>query len=141
MQWMSLATLRRAALCVVVLVGGALAAQQTTPSTADQRRAGGQKSIVGCLTKGDYGFVVKAADGNYELNTDRDLSAFVGKQVKIESKWEATGTLTQTPMENPPTAAPAAPTGEGGSTGTPAFVGDLHLHITGTVVGDCATPK
>lgn len=141
MQLVSLFTLKRVALGVVFLLAGGLAAQQTTPPTADQRRAGGQKSIVGCLTKGDYGFVVKAPDGNYELNTDRDLSAFIGKQVKIESKWEATGTLTQAPMENPSAAAPAAPPAEGGSTATPAFVGDLHLHITGTIVGDCATPK
>jgi hypothetical protein len=144
MQWMSFVTLRRVSLCVVLLTGGTLAAQQTTPPTSDQRRAGGEKSIVGCLTKGDYGFVVKAADGNYELNTDRDLSALVGKQVKIESKWELTGTMTNAAMQNPAGSTPAAPPAGAaapGGAGTPAFVGDLHLHITGTVIGDCATPK
>src|SRR5262249_26961360 len=114
-----------------------------TPSTSEQRRSGGEKTIVGCLTKGDYGFVVKAADGNYELNTDRDLSSLVGKQVKIESKWDLTGTMTNSAMQNPPGSAPAAapPTAAAGGAGTPAFVGDLHLHITGSVIGDCATPK
>lgn len=134
--------MRPGLLCVALMAAGAFAAQQTTPPGAEQRRAGGQKSITGCLTKGDYGFVVKTADGAYELNTDRDLSSFVGKQVTIESKWEATGTLTTNSMDAATGAASSAPpAAAAGGTGSPAFVGDLHLHITGTVVGDCQTPK
>jgi hypothetical protein len=110
---------------------------------SDQRRAGGEKSITGCLMRGDRGFVVKTQEGTYELNTDRDLSAYLGKQIRIESKWDATGTLTNSPMETGSVSGSAAPAAPAQAAGTPApaFVGDLHLHITGTVLGDCATPK
>ena len=147
---MNFSSLGRAALCAIFLFStwGLAAAQsgaQSQPAQAspqsqagtDQRRAGGQKSITGCLMKGDGGFVVKAPDGTYQLNTDRDLTAYVGKQVTIESKWEATGTLTNTPMDNTSAAGAAAPPASAPAAGTPAFVGDLHLHITGTVLGDC----
>ena len=143
-------TCKPALLCLVLLMcAGAAAAQnqQTQPPPAasqpgtDQRRAGGQKSITGCLMKGDTGFVVQTQEGTYLLNTDRDLSAYVGKTIRIESKWEATGTLTNSPMESDSAAGSAAPAAAPAAAGTPAFVGDLHLHITGTVLGDCATPK
>jgi len=146
---MNFSSLSRAALCTVLLFGtrGMVAAQsdpqnqppQTSPQAGtDQRRAGGQKSITGCLMKGDGGFVVKAPDGTYQLNTDRDLTAYVGKQVRIESKWEMTGTLTTSPMDNASAAGTTAPPASAPAAGAPAFVGDLHLHITGTVLGDCA---
>jgi Protein of unknown function (DUF5818) len=146
MRFMSLGSVSRAVFCFGLLAG-VIAAQETTPpsgapqGTAEQRRAGGQKSITGCLMKGDTGFVVKAADGTYQLNTDRDLSAYVGKQIRIESKWDVTGTLTNTPMESAAGSTSAAPSAAAGGPGTPAFVGDLHLHITGTVIGDCQEPK
>jgi hypothetical protein len=109
-----------------------------SPTDTEQRRSGGQKSITGCLMKGDTGFVVKAPEGTYVLNTDRDLSAYVGKQVRIEGKWEVSGTLTTSPMDNAPVAGGPEPPASAPAAGTPAFVGDLHLHITGTVLGDCA---
>jgi len=149
---MNFSNLVRAALCAVLLFGTwdlatAQSGAQNQPPQAspqsqagtDQRRAGGQKSITGCLMKGDGGFVVKAQDGTYQLNTDRDLTAYVGKQVTIASKWEATGTLTTGPMDNASPAGAAAPPASAEAAGTPAFVGDLHLHITGTVLGDCPT--
>ena len=110
---------------------------------SDQRRAGGEKTITGCLMRGDAGFVVNTQEGTYELNTDRDLSAYVGKQIRIESRWDATGTLTNSPMERgSASGSAAAPPAPAQAAGTPAFVGDLHLRITGTVLGDCAAqPK
>jgi hypothetical protein len=154
MRFLALGSARTLALlCVVLLACAAAAAmldQQTQPSppnagqsaaSTDQRRAGGQKSITGCLMKGDVGFVVKTEEGTYQLNTDRDLSAYVGKMIRIESKWEATGTLTNSPMETDTAAGSAAPASPATAEGTQAFVGDLHLHITGTVLGDCPTPK
>jgi Protein of unknown function (DUF5818) len=137
-----------ARLCFVLLACACAAAmqdQQTQPSQtapgAEQRRAGGSKSITGCLLKGDTGFVVKTQEGTYQLNTDRDLTAFVGKTVRIESKWDASGTLTNSPMESSSAAGSSGPASPATDAGTPAFVGDLHLHITGTVLGDCATEK
>jgi len=137
-------TLGRAFFIAALLA--ASCAAQTSPAAgqaqpgADQRRGSGEKTIIGCLQRGDSGFVIKANDGTYELNTDRDLSAYVGKQVKISSRWEATGTVTTAPVGGAPGSSTAAPSGQPG-TETPAFVGDLHLRITGSVIGDCAQPK
>lgn len=151
MRFLTPGSTRTLALLGVVLLmcAAAVQGQQTQPSPStpgqssgtEQRKAGGQKSITGCLAKGDVGFVVKTQEGTYQLNTDRDLTAYVGKTVRIESKWEATGTLTNSPMESESAAGSAAPAPPATAAGTPAFVGDLHLHITGTVLGDCATPK
>ena len=149
MRFLGLGSARLLApLCVVLLACACVAAmpeQQTQPSqtapSAEQRRAGGSKSITGCLLKGDTGFVVKTPEGTYQLNTDRDLTAYVGKTVRIESKWDASGTLTNSPMESSSAAGSNAPASPATDAGTPAFVGDLHLHITGTVLGDCATEK
>ena len=138
------------------LAGGAvlcvlLAASAVAQTGSDQRRASGEKSVTGCLERGDSGFVIRTPEGTYEINTDRDLSAFVGKQVRIAGRWEMSGTVTTAAGGNPPTsggaatgrapAAPPAASGEQAQEQNPAFVGDLRLHVTGTVVGDCTTPK
>src|SRR5215472_17979827 len=105
------------------LVGGALlcvllAGTAAAQTGADQRRASGEKSVTGCLERGDSGFVIRTPEGTYEINTDRDLSAFVGKQVRIAGRWEMSGTVTTAAGGNPPTggsapsgSAPAAPSG------------------------------
>jgi hypothetical protein len=128
--------LGRAFFAAAVLAASCVAQQPGT----DQRRAGGERTVTGCLQRSGSSFVLKTDEGPYELNTDRDLSAFVGKQVKISGRWEATGTVTTAPVGNAPSPTAPAPSGEPGAP-TPAFVGDLHLHITGTVIGDCAAPK
>lgn len=130
-------TISRTIFAVVVLAASCLA--QTQPGT-DQRKAGGERTVTGCLQRAGSSFVLKTDEGTYELNTDRDLSAYVGKQVKISGRWEASGTFTTAPVGGAPSVPAAAPSGEPGGP-TPAFVGDLHLHITGTVIGDCAAPK
>jgi hypothetical protein len=120
------------------LLAASCAAQQQ-PGT-EKRQAGGERIVTGCLQRSGSSFVLNTNQGSYELNTDRDLSAFVGKQVKISGRWESTGTITTAPVGNAPSQAPASPSGETAGP-NPAFVGDLHLHITGTVVGDCGPPK
>ena len=116
---------------------------------AEKRMAGGSKSVTGCIVKTDSGFGIKTDEGTYQLNTDHDLTSYVGKQVKIDGTWRASGTFTTAPVGGPATGAaggetaPAPATSGAGapSAGTPAFAGELNLHITGTVVGDCAAPK
>jgi hypothetical protein len=130
-------TIRRSLFAAAILAASCVA--QSQPGT-DQRRAGGERTVAGCLQRAGSGFALKTDEGTYELNTDRDLSAFVGKQVKISGRWEASGTFTTAPVGNAPGQAPAALSAEP-SAASPAFVGDLHLHITGTVIGDCAPPK
>ena len=136
-----------ALLCVL------LALPAMAQTGAEQRRASGEKSVTGCLERAGSGFVIRNPEGTYQLDTDRDLSAFVGKQVRIAGRWEMSGTVTTAAGGNPPTtggasagAAPAAPVAPGGpgeqaEGQNPAFVGDLHLHVTGTVLGDCTTPN
>lgn len=151
MQLKAFCCLAGGAVLSVLLAGSAVA-----QTGSDQRRASGEKSVTGCLERGDSGFVIRTPDGTYEINTDRDLSAFVGKQVRIAGRWEMSGTVTTAAGGNPPTSggaasgsAPAAPpvpagpaaSGEQAQGQNPAFVGDLRLHVTGTVVGDCAAPK
>lgn len=141
---------------VGALLSAAIAVQGFAQTIADQRGASGEKSVTGCLERAGSGFVLRSSEGTYELNTDRDLSAFVGKQVKIAGRWEMSGTVTTAAGGNPPAgggapggsapAAPAAPSapavsGEQAPGQNPAFVGDLHLHVTGTVLGDCTTQK
>ena len=122
---------------------------QAAAQAAEKRMAGGSKSVTGCIVKTDSGFGIKTDEGTYQLNTDHDLSNYVGKQVKIDGTWRASGTFTTAPVGGPATGAaggetaPAPATSGAGapSAGTPAFAGELNLHITGTVVGDCAAPK
>lgn len=142
-------------MAVGAILGAALAVPGLAQTGADQRRASGEKSVTGCLERAGSGFVLRSPEGAYELNTDRDLSAFVGKQVRIAGRWEMSGTVTTAAGGTPPTggapnsrapAAPAAPSapavsGEQAQGQNPAFVGDLHLYVTGTVLGDCTTPK
>src|SRR5215471_5562741 len=131
-----------ALLCAVVSTQAA--------AQAEKRMAGGSKSVTGCIVKTDSGFGIKTDEGTFQLNTDHDLSSFVGKQVKIDGTWRASGTFTTAPVGGAATGAagtasaetaPAPATSGAPSAGTPAFSGELNLHIAGTVVGDCEAPK
>jgi Protein of unknown function (DUF5818) len=137
-----------ASMLVAAFLWAALSATSAAQGT-EKRMAGGSKSVTGCVIKTDSGaYGIKTDEGTYQLNTDRDLSSFVGKQVRIDGTWKASGTVTTAPVggataaggQNPAAAPAPAPSGAP-STGSPAFVGQLNLQITGTVVGDCAAPK
>ena len=113
---------------------------QTAPVTS-QKTAGGAKSVTGCVVHEGEGFVLKTDEGTYEFDTSRDLTPFLGKMVKIVGSWKATGVTTTAPIKAT-TAASTQKTSDEKKAGTAqAFVGDLHLHITGTVVGDCPKAK
>ena len=90
-------------LLAAVLLAASCAAQQQ-PGT-EKRQAGGERIVTGCLQRSGSSFVLNTNQGSYELNTDRDLSAFVGKQVKISGRWESTGTITTAPVGNAPSQA------------------------------------
>jgi hypothetical protein len=98
--------------------------------------------VTGCVAREGEGFVLKTDEGTYEFDTARDLSGLVGKKVRLTGRWSATGVTTTAPIKAAPAAA-STPAEEGKkSGGTPqSFVGDLHLHITGDVIGDCAETK
>ena len=113
-------------------------ATQTSP-TGVQRTASGEKTLAGCVAREDGAFVLKTDEGTYEFNTSRDLAPYVGKKVRISGKWNSTGVTTVAPMRAT-TAATSEPSETKKAAPAPAksFVGDLHLHITGDVIGDCA---
>jgi hypothetical protein len=137
-----------ASIVFATLLCAALSTQAV--AQAEKRMAGGSKSVTGCIVKTDSGFGIKTDEGTYQLNTDRDLSNYVGKQVRVDGTWRASGTFTTAPVGGvaagpgggEPATAPATSGAPGaGAAGAPAFVGELNLQITGTVVGDCGTPK
>jgi hypothetical protein len=136
-------------LCVMVSISalqseaqsGSTATQSSSSgSSATQKTSSGERVVVGCVEKMGNSFVLKGDDGTYPLDTDRDLTPYVGKRIKLAGVWTATGTTTTAPM-NASSPASAQPGAGEQSTSPQAFVGDLHLHITGEVVGDCATQK
>lgn len=133
---------------------GAVAVAQNTQSTttsqsspsAMQKTASGEQTVTGCVAREGEQFVLKTDRGTYAFDTARDLSPYVGKQVRISGKWRATGVTTVAPAEAT-SAGTAKSTSGNQAAGTkpsaPAksFTGDLHLHITGDVIGDCESPK
>jgi hypothetical protein len=125
---------------MALLCAGAAAQQNKPPETTSPRsqELSGSKTIVGCLERSGDGFAVRTDSDVYPLNTERDLSAYVGKKVQLSQSWTAKGTVTATPMvggEAQGEAAAAVPKGRPG-----AFSGDFNLHVEGTVIGEC-TPK
>jgi len=135
-------------ICTLVLYGAMqqlLAAQTTQPAgqssspTSNTQTSSGEKSVVGCVVKEGNDFFLKADDGVYQFNTERDLTPYVGKKVRISGKWQATGVTTTAPMKA--SGGNEAATPASASNAPTSISGDLHLHITGEVVGDCAAPK
>ncbi|HZD93807.1 MAG TPA: DUF5818 domain-containing protein [Candidatus Sulfotelmatobacter sp.] len=112
---------------------------QSSPASV-QKTDSGEKSITGCVAKEGEGFVLKTDEGTYEFNTARDLSPYVGKKVQISGRWKATGVTTTAPIKATSASAQESSSKKGAAP-TKAFVGDLHLHITGNVIGDCGPPK
>lgn len=122
---------------LMVFCLGVIAQQPAAPQTTGPRTQSlsGSKTIVGCLERSAEGFAVRTETDVYPLNTERDLSPYVGKKVQLLEKWEAKGTVTAAPLtggEQSAEAAAAVPQGKPG-----AFSGDFSLHVEGSVIGDC----
>ena len=138
--------------CLLAQIGAsALQDSQSTSTTQTttasvKKTSSGEKSVAGCVAREGEGFVLKTDDGTYDFNTARDLSAYVGKKVRISGRWNSTGVTTTAPIKTTASAAAAEqPTADktADKKAAPAkgFVGDLHLHISGEVIGDCEQPK
>jgi len=123
---------------------------QSSPS-AVQKTSSGEQTIAGCVAREGEQFVLKTDRGTYAFDTARDLSPYVGKKVRISGRWKATGVTTAAPVEGTSAGASESTSGRqatgskssAGATSAPAksFTGDLHLHITGDVIGDCESPQ
>jgi len=130
------------ALCVLALSAAAQtsessAASQTTMA-GTHKAASGTKTVTGCVAKEGEGFVLKTDEGTYEFDTARDLTPYVGKKVRISGTWKATGVATTAPMKGTASTSTQETQGEKKASAPQSFTGDLHLHIAGEVVGDCA---
>lgn len=130
--------------CVLALSSAAIAQDTQSSDTAGKahagthKSAGGTRTVVGCVVHEGEGFVLKTDEGTYEFDTSRDLTPWLGKKVRLTGSWSATGITTTAPIKAS-TAASTQMTESEKKTGTAqSFTGDLRLHITGTVIGDCA---
>ncbi|HZR59153.1 MAG TPA: hypothetical protein VFA74_19965 [Terriglobales bacterium] len=95
--------------------------QQTPPDSQGQASSSAAvSSVTGCVVQSDRGYSLKTDSDTYPIETDKDLSQYVNKQVKI------TGIL-----EHHTAAAPAA------ASGSAATITDIRLRMVASVVGDC----
>ena len=119
-----------------ILGSGSLLAQEgegqnASPQQENQQSSQGQasssaavQSVTGCLIKSEAGYSLKTDSDTYPIETDKDLSQYVGKQIKV------TGIL-----EHHNTAVPS------GTGATSTTITDLRLRLIASVVGDCAQPS
>jgi hypothetical protein len=119
---------------------------QSSP-TAVQKTATGEQTVTGCVAREGEQFVLKTDRGTYEFDTARDLTPYVGKKVRISGRWKATGVTTAAPVQGTGSGAAESTSGrqttgaKSSATAAKSFTGDLHLHITGDVIGDCESPQ
>lgn len=139
----ALACLMAASTLAVASAATSQTSQSSTTSQATMARshkaASGQKTVTGCVAREGDGFVLKTDEGTYEFDTSRDLTSYVGKKVRISGTWKATGIATTAPIKG--TTSTQQTQDEKKATAPQSFTGDLHLHITGDVIGDCAEQK
>jgi len=98
--------------------------QQTPPTSQGQASStAAVQSVTGCVVQSDHGYSLKTQNDTYPIETDKDLSQYVNKQIRI------TGILEHH------TAAPSATSGNAG------VISDIRLRTIATVVGDCNQPS
>jgi hypothetical protein len=115
---------------------GAANAQGVTSET-NARHLTGERTVVGCVVQNGDEYVLRTEQETFPINTDRDVTPYVGKKVKIEGNWEATGITTTAPMQGSSSSKPAKGSPTDAKQSGPAFAGELRLRIIGTVIGEC----
>jgi len=78
------------------------------------------QSVTGCVVKSDQGFSLKTESDTYPIETGKDLSQYVNKEVRV------TGIL-----EHHNTSAPST------TSANTTTITDLRLRMIATVLGDC----
>jgi uncharacterized protein DUF5818 len=122
--------------------------QEQPPSTApgasasqteiNAKHLSGERTVVGCVVQSGDGYVLKTEDETFPINSDRDVTPYIGKKVRIEGTWEATGITTTAPVQGSSSSKPDKPSPTSGTQSGPAFGGELRLRIIGTVIGECS---
>jgi hypothetical protein len=77
------------------------------------------RSVAGCLVRSDSGYSLKTDTDTLPIETDKDLSQYVGKKIKV------TGIL-----EHHSASSSSAAKG-------PVTLTDLRLRLVASVIGDC----
>jgi len=126
----------------------AVAMQEPGTTQAGAAASAGEKTIRGCIGIGSpRGFVINTTEGrSVPLFTDRDLSAFVGKQVEIRTRWQRKGISmgeqsTESSTETGSTGTSENPATSSGPTNTQQFAGSISMSFTGKVLGPCPEKK
>ena len=90
--------------------------EQQPPQTSSRAAV---QSVVGCLVRSDSGYSIKTDTDTLPIETDKDLSQYVGKKIKV------TGIL-----EHHSASSSSAAKG-------PVTITDLRLRLVASVIGDC----
>ena len=110
---------------------------QGITSETNARHLTGERTVVGCVTQSGDGYVLRTDQETFPLNSDRDVTPYVGKKVRIEGTWEATGITTKALIQESSSSKPAKGSPTNTKPSGPAFGGELRLRIIGTVIGEC----
>jgi hypothetical protein len=121
----------------------AVAMQEPGTAQAGAAASAGEKTIRGCIGIGSpRGFVINTTDGrSVPLFTDRDLSAFVGKQVEIRTRWQRRGISLGEQSTEGSAGTSENPATSSGQTNTQEFAGSISMSFTGKVMGPCPMKK
>jgi hypothetical protein len=113
------------ALFAVLLFAAVSFGQQESQNSQGQTSgSAAAQSVTGCVVQSDTGYSLKTESDTYPIETDKDLSQYVNKQVRI------TGIL-----EHHNASTPSS------STGNAATITDIRLRIVAKVIGDCNQPQ
>jgi len=77
------------------------------------------RSVTGCLIRTDNGYSLKTDTDTLPIETDRDLSQYVNKKIKVTGTLEHHKTSTQS------------------ASGGPVAMTDLRLRLVASLIGDC----
>ena len=99
--------------------GGEQSASPQQQQRAQASSSAAAQSEIGCLVRSNSGYSLKTDTETLPIETDKDLSSYVNKRIKV------TGIL-----EHHSAAAPS-------STSGPVVITDLRLRVVVSVIGDC----
>lgn len=99
--------------------GGEQSASPQQQQRAQASSSAAAQSEIGCLVRSNTGYSLKTDTETLPIETDKDLSSYVNKRIKV------TGIL-----EHHSAAAPSPTSG-------PVVITDLRLRVVVSVIGEC----